>query len=573
MCDPAPWKPKKRRPRDAGDGSPGGVLGGPEVLPARERKTTGGHRVGGTRSRRRTKRERREIEPSKGARGAVPRESPYRARTSGRRRKELSPEEAVGGSAASMLQRFGLNLSSVAVDTCWATRKRLARAMHGMMTRGGNTDRGTRIRHCGRLHAACRTHGDGAQEYGVASARCRDRLCPHCASSRAEKMARYVGFFLEHRVGTEHLRQSMAVVTFTQPKRSVRKESASQAVDRVMGSWRRCWNTKTKGGRELRRFYAGGLRALELKFGKRGSKTRAGKVRVTGWHAHFHTLLQLREPEPGISWSLWRLMAERALREAWFEASPGSNVMGWKWEAIRDQRGGDLDESERMLRAAREVVKYPLKFEEADTQKLIRDAADALASRVTVRAFGEWTGSKKEGRLGCMELGKKLCEEAEGKGPVVELSRFDMSHIAIAVHVHGWVDAEVEFSKWVGGQRQTRTVSAELIRLGLREKPGTFRQRDRDKREEEKRRHDDEREAHRDPSAVRQRLGLRHVEVLPAPLGTTGTRVVDCGGSSADGSGSGWVADDARARPGGDDVGRSPGGYLRGPSVGVPPAS
>ena len=236
-------------------------------------------------------------------------------------------------------------------------RARSYRALGGLATRTG-LPRAGRLGACGQLRAAL---GDGGRVWAQPW-RCRDRACPVCMASRSRRLAwRLRVAAMGRALVTPDL--DRAFVTLTQRKRP--SESAREALDRLIGAWRRL--TRSRAWRGV---VAGAVRAIELTWS--GAGGRGGhRPDADGWHAHAHVLVELA---PGVR----TVDAWPAIRAAWLELAdaeaPGQDCR-------------ELDET-RIGQLAKYVVK-PFAIEHLGRAA---EAFGALSGRRMLDGTGTWRG-------------------------------------------------------------------------------------------------------------------------------------------------------------------------------------
>jgi hypothetical protein len=179
---------------------------------------------------------------------------------------------------------------------------------------------------------------------------------------RASKLAAQLRQWVT--VGEGRLERSL-FVTATQPRRDVGVETAGEAVDRLLATWRAV-TARGRAHARVRRGMAGWVRAVEVTYSTR----RAGSSRA-GWHAHIHALVELCD---GVDVAEWR----RAWVEAWCRESGGSPL---------SQDAQRVDESR-----IGQVCKYPLSPFSLERPAQIRAAAEASVGRRMLEGGGAWRG-------------------------------------------------------------------------------------------------------------------------------------------------------------------------------------
>jgi hypothetical protein len=350
-------------------------------------------------------------------------------------------------------ERLGIDIGDVLETTSAEDRRRIAGAMRGhVYTKRRRkkprnvldkewvstpVDRSSRLFSCGHLRPAIR----GGTEYGLAHWWCKDRLCPSCAAHRARDMGGALRAWIEHR------QAPVLFGTLTQPKFPRSRETATEAIDRLLAAWRRMSNKKNASGRLFHAHFVGGARAIELAWAQSGDQHGKHKVVRSGWHAHIHALFEVREGvDPG--------EAAGVLQRLWLDASAGATPGAQCVVPVDDQRVG-------------QVTKYPLKLPELDTPDVIREAAKALADRRVVLGFGDWRA--------CLGKGRELRDaDAETRKPILLADQKLTTMIR-----RGGV---VSFTMRCGRQWATTTRPVADVRRALLADPTTFAQRDRELR-------------------------------------------------------------------------------------------
>jgi hypothetical protein len=169
--------------------------------------------------------------------------------------------------------------------------------------------------------------------------------------------------------------QSMFVfATLTQKKRARWIEGPRAAVSRISETWSSLTNTRRAIGRWFHAIFRGGLRSTETTFAKKGDKhfRGGGRVKVSGYHAHLHVLLEVREGidlGEAIAW----------LRAAWLMLSPESEAVS---QVIRKMCPDD----------AQQLCKYVTKplEDNASRPAVLRELFAGLHGLRLLQAFGEW---------------------------------------------------------------------------------------------------------------------------------------------------------------------------------------
>ena len=292
-------------------------------------------------------------------------------------------------------------------------RLRACEMLEGEKTSKGK-DRADAIRGCGRLRMTC----DSQMRVGVMAEQCRDRACPRCAALRSAKLGAELRSASECRIGRsmrckscrelhprdqphrddcpacvaidKHVRKVSVsgrrhwFVTLTQLKKTWQSENASQALDRVLWSWRRLMGSSYRSrNRDLRDMVTGGIRALEITWSGRGSKlcgceSACGcsyKVKYSGYHAHLHCIMETPD---------WVELEdlETVLRIIWEWASPGCDPdKGVNVQYLHTTNVG-------------QCAKYVSKPYSAPPRRA-REMFNALEGRRMFQGFGEWLSWRK----------------------------------------------------------------------------------------------------------------------------------------------------------------------------------
>lgn len=306
---------------------------------------------------------------------------------------ESSIAAAVSDRASWYVEGLRIDATSLRAATSPEGRRKVWRALDGLVSPRG-VRRADAVMTCGRACAAVeRPRGDrDAAWQGVVAARwCRDRLCPICAAMRASRLAAQ----LRQWVAADEARIGRSLfLTATQPRRDVGDETAGQAVDRLLSSWREV-TARGRAHARVRAGMAGWVRAVEVTYSTR----RVGKSRA-GWHAHVHALVELHE---GVEVETWR----RAWVESWCAAA-GASPIPQDVQRVDEARIG-------------QVCKYPLSPFSLERPSQIRAAAEASVGRRMLEGGGTWRSwqgatfreSERELRLGRRLTMDRLAFDAE----------------------------------------------------------------------------------------------------------------------------------------------------------------
>lgn len=230
--------------------------------------------------------------------------------------------------------------------------------------------RAARVAGCGTLRAAVVQNvcTRAVTATGYAADRCRDRLCPRCASMRAHELGHDLRALIEHE---EHGRAAegtrMFFVTLTQPKDS--SETPGQALARLARAWQRTVLKKWKAGERLREVVCGGVRAIELTYSDGRTPNKHGYIAKEGWHAHIHAIVEASTNVR--AW--WPQMRARWL------AMTGGDGSAQHCQALTQRRIGQL-------------CKYPVKPFELRHRKQVRAVALALDGARLLDGWGRWRG-------------------------------------------------------------------------------------------------------------------------------------------------------------------------------------
>lgn len=278
----------------------------------------------------------------------------------GRSHRGLCAQQTLGDYRA--LAALGIPASQADQHTRAKLRQRAIQWVHGIVTESGR-DRALAVATCGRFVVARR-----AGKVGLASPFCRDRACPRCQQKRARELAgdlRWVWNDRRERKGI-----SGWFVTLTQPK--PHGTDPRIAVDRAMAAWRELTNPNKVTGRKFGLIFPGAVRALEVTWSPKGQPIKGGgEVAYTGWHAHFHVIL-----EGGTNAEL------RWLRDRWLEITGGSE------RAFCARRVDD--------RAFGELSKYVVKPMTTVPCELGRSLFECIHSRRLFEGLGSWKGWRND---------------------------------------------------------------------------------------------------------------------------------------------------------------------------------
>lgn len=302
--------------------------------------------------------------------------------------KPLDP--TVSPETASLLFDLGYSeeyLSQLADSAKDDARERALEWVSGIVSNRG-TDRGKRVRDCGRLFPALLPSG----EVVILARPCKDRACPRCMVARAARLGGQLrnACELRARAGSK-----LCFVTLTQKKRHSSGEGAAGALNRLMKSWARLTRSSSrKRNAVLRSMFRGGVRGIECVWSGRGSvvwtprkrgqdltewkETRkvSHRVRFNGWHAHAHCVFELGQPP---AYQLGEPLEDFAneLREVWAWASKGADP----------EKGVDVQTVQ--VRNVGQVAKYVTKPFELPPEKA-RELFEAIHSRRMLDGFGTW---------------------------------------------------------------------------------------------------------------------------------------------------------------------------------------
>lgn len=221
-------------------------------------------------------------------------------------------------------------------------RRRVYRALYDVY---GPNKRVERFAHCGANAWVIRSE-DQPDRYAVVSDHCRDRFCRPCAAFRGHTIANNVAAFLG--------RRQYRFLTLTIKTTDL---TLKQAVEKLYRSFACLRRSKLWGQKVL-----GGCAVCEVK----------PKTGTTGWHPHFHAIIE------------GKYIPLKPLRKLWYEITGDSYIV--------DIAYGTDPEA-----AARYVSKYITKpFDDGTTRepRRLREAIVALAGRRLVTTFGTWRGER-----------------------------------------------------------------------------------------------------------------------------------------------------------------------------------
>lgn len=301
--------------------------------------------------------------------------------------------------------RVGLGPVALAKDARTFARLLVADSMRGLLTRGGR-ERSQHVERCGRLRLAKATAPNGAERYGVAPWRCKDRLCPVCGHLRAREQGWRLRQFIEARECWDRL----LFVTLTHRKRPIEEETAEQAIKRIGRDLLRVFDTKFAAGRELARVFEGALFVIELTWSPKGTRLNPATgqsyyVAFSGWHAHAHALMEVSE---GVKNGF---AANRILTH---------------WTKTADAEIGAQYIKNANPRNVGQLCKYVLKPMSIENPFRLRQAAAAVANIKSERARGEWKGWKKT-------------VSNDGEWDRVEVSPHSLADVANAARQDRWL--------------------------------------------------------------------------------------------------------------------------------------
>lgn len=263
--------------------------------------------------------------------------------------------------------------------------KQCIELVSGLRTRTGKP-REERLRQC---RQPILTISDAG---AVKSARllCRDRACVHCQGVRSEQNAEILKHYIH--AATENGREFL-FVTLTRPK-SYRLDDAAEE---MAEAWRRFVYAGDQEGRDFRRIALGGYRGVETVWRVKGEKVGSYTVKKTGWHLHFHLLIEVpRYRGKKDRRDAWMKYCGRRIIERWLEASPESKVQA--------QDAQDVDD---------EKIEYVCKYITKGVYELPRNRGREWAAVVSSRRLCQAWGSMY-GRL--VYEGGKVIKGAWRKG-------------------------------------------------------------------------------------------------------------------------------------------------------------
>lgn len=301
------------------------------------------------------------------------------------------------------LRLLGVDVEAIEQASATPLRTAVAAALAGVRTTATKRNphgvsRGALIRRCSRQCAV--KVGDA---FDVEPVCCRQRPCPCCARARARKNAAALQRAMQHR---RAVASSMFLfATLTQAKRPRHDEGAKEAVHRIASTWRQITNSKHAVGRRFRELFVGGLRTTETTWAARGDEQHngGGVVAFSGYHAHLHVILEVREGVDRSEAAAW-------LISTWLRYSAGASAAG---QCVRPASADD----------AHQLCKYVTKPLEAvgDKPAILRELFGALHGVRLLQAFGEWQG-KAGVRAGWRELGEPELAKSDvprWRGPTI----------------------------------------------------------------------------------------------------------------------------------------------------------
>ena len=355
-------------------------------------------------------------------------------------------------------RRLGIDTYRVEVDAGTSRRREALAWVCGLFTKSGKR-RSERVAQCGTLRVArC---GD---VYGLDHSWCRDRACPTCMRHKQQREAAQVRRFYEQRQDEEN-GSAFIFATFTQAKKARSDESASEALDRLLRSFRRMTNKKYAAGREFRSWFSGGLRACETVLSRAGQPNKdGGKVAYTGWHSHIHAILEVAPPSP-------EAIAKWGLKRAWehrIECAKARAVGLWL-----DVSEGARDHAQKMVlcdpNRAGQITKYltkPFELRAGEARELFL----AMKGRRVIEGIGEWRQWR-------------TVEVLDEPRPEIELAPESFADLVTQAENGGWIHFDLPC---IGDNGKSFSVSesvpANLILRAIREDPRTFTQRRQDER-------------------------------------------------------------------------------------------
>jgi len=256
---------------------------------------------------------------------------------------------------------------------------------HGLETKGGKR-RSDRIRYCRRLRFAA-TEVNGKEIYGWGRRPCLDRCCPSCQKDKARRNAFLLRTYFKSRV-KERGKEAFAFLTLTDKKKPLAEEGLKDAYDARLALWKKLTNSKNRENhRNFKRFIKGGLRVTEVTYSKKGTKRKnGGVVPFTGWHPHFHILLEFNDPEEGYTWAEWKEKFWGWFSAWWCTYSDGAKVTGQRFLDVDEKRVGQL---------AKYVVK-PFEVGHDEGDRVAHECMVALTAKRFEQGFGSWKSWKSD---------------------------------------------------------------------------------------------------------------------------------------------------------------------------------
>lgn len=218
-----------------------------------------------------------------------------------------------------------------------AQRLRIVDALHT----SPETDHAKRARRMG-LCCCCPTWmTNGAGELKPSLARCRDRMCPLCATRRSNQAMARMGELVARF-------NAPRAVTLTLASKN---ESLVQMLDRLISHW------KTLKDTELwRKHFWRGVWGLEITL----------NIETSQWHAHMHLITD------GL------YLSQKQLKQAWFDITGDSYIVDIR--AVHDRRGATWDLAG--------YISKPLDCLHWPDEK-IREYATATHGRRLIHTFGK----------------------------------------------------------------------------------------------------------------------------------------------------------------------------------------
>jgi len=265
--------------------------------------------------------------------------------------------------------------------------------------RKGGYSRADRVRSCGRPMIARVVNAEGETvELGYVSPHCRDRGCPRCAHARGLELRAKLREFRMQRMLDGVDERLLFFVTYTARKPHVDEASCKQAIDRMVGFRQRMIDThrSRKAGKIWDERVAGSVWSMETVFIPKGTlhkrtdsgirKYEPARAGYSGWHVHYHCVIELRPPK-GKPWQGMKRWTHRRLLEladSWCEhACRGdAGVGGQEWFPLTDKN-------------ISQVGKYPFlgafkTYQQRQSVERAREAFEALHGRRTHSATGTW---------------------------------------------------------------------------------------------------------------------------------------------------------------------------------------